>query len=86
MSIERRLAQAEKAAAASRDLAGADVHAQILEDPNFYGNYAQLAAIAEASGIDPFAPREGQTDGIEPRILVNPDYYGDYEGQTDEKP
>ncbi len=98
MSIERRLVQAEKAAAASRDLAGADEHASILEDPNFYGNYAQLAAIAEASGIDPWAPREVQTDDLRPplgengngspRILTDPDWYGtneNSEDQTDEK-
>ncbi len=88
MSIERRLAQAEKAAAASHDLAGADVYVPILEDPDFYGNFDQITAIAKATGIDPWAPREDQADGVEPRILTDPDWYGpneNSEDQTDEK-
>ena len=43
---------------AQPDLVDINVHSQILEDPDFYGNFDHLTAIAEASGTDPWAPRE----------------------------
>ena len=65
MSVECRLAKAEKAAAASH--VDVIVYAEILENPNFYGN-------AERLGLD----------DTEPRILSNPDWYGEPEGREGE--
>ena len=81
---------------AQPDLVDVNVHAQKLEDPDFYGNYDQLAAMAKATGIDPWVPREaddlrpplGENGNGSPRILTDPDWYGtneNSEDQTDEK-
>ncbi len=56
---------------AQPDLVDVNVHSQILEDPDFYGNYDQLAKIAEASGVDPFASRPVQTDVVRPEVGEN---------------
>ena len=51
---------------AQPDLVDINVHSQILEDPDFYGNYDQLAKIAEASGTDPFASHPVQANDLRP--------------------
>ncbi len=67
MSIERRLSQAEKAAAASH---GDGQKCQILENPNFYGNADRLgwADIKPRILEDP-----SHYETIEPIILTDPD-------------
>lgn len=56
---------------AQPDLVDINVRSQILEDPDFYGNYDQLAALAEASGTDPFASRPVQADDLRPEVGEN---------------